>query len=105
MKLNTRFVITALVSALALPLAVSAAQGEKKGKGTPMNFASIDKDGDGSISESEYVAALDGRAKADAAKKRFATLDKDGDGKLTKEEHAAGSKGGGKKKGDKKNQN
>ena len=70
-----------------------------------MNFASIDKDGDGSISESEYVAALDGRAKADAAKKRFATLDKDGDGKLTKEEHAAGSKGGGKKKGDKKNQN
>ena len=94
MKLTHRIIVTSLVAALALPIAAFAAKGDRKKDKNP-TFSVVDKDGNESISESEYVAANE-KAGADAAKTRFGKLDKDGDGKLSKEEFGAGA--GDKKK-------
>lgn len=94
MKTTTRLVITALATAIALPLVAQAA--DKKKNDGPAAFAKMDKDQDGKISESEFVASAKDK---DQAKTRFASLDKDQSGDLTKQEMAAGAKkGGGKKK-------
>ena len=55
-------------------------------------FAEIDTDGDGAVSESEYVAAAERRA-AEAAAERFAALDVDGDGSLS-QDVLSGRRGG-----------
>lgn len=101
MKLPTRLLITALVSALALPIAAFAAKGEKKKKNdTPAaNFATMDKDSDGFVSEAEFIAATKGSGTEEAAKTKFSSLDKDQNGKLSRDEVAAAGKG---KKGKKK---
>ena len=105
MKFPNRLIIAALVSALALPCAAFAAKGDKKDKGeqSGAGFSKIDKDSDGSISQSEFVAAMKDRSGGeDAAKSKFASLDKNSDGKLDKKEMAGarGEKKGGKKKKD-----
>lgn len=94
MKTASRVLIASLAAAVALPLAVHAAKGDRKGKKdqTPaVAFATVDKDNDGSVTETEFVAAMKDTLGESAAKTRFATLDKDSNGKLTKEEYAAGS--------------
>jgi Ca2+-binding EF-hand superfamily protein len=97
-RMQKQFLIAATAALLSLPLAVNAAdENKKKGGG----FTAADTDKDGKISVAEYVVAVKERADEKAAKARFTELDKDKDGFLTREEFAAGAggkKGGGKKK-------
>jgi Ca2+-binding EF-hand superfamily protein len=105
MKLTKRIVVTALIAAIAMPVAGLAAKPERKKNKTAEAipaFATVDKDSDESITETEFVAANE-KLGADAAKLRFGTLDKNHDGKLSKEEYAAGATPE-KKKRKKKNQ-
>ena len=92
-------IITAAVAVLlSLPLALNAADKAKK-KGNP--FAAADTDGNGKVSQAEFVAAMKDKGDAAAVKARFAKMDKDSDGSLTQEEFNAGAaKKGGKKKKD-----
>jgi len=90
--MQKRILIAATAALLSLPLVLNAADGNKKKGG---GFTAADTDGDGKVSETEYVAAVKSRMAEDAAKKRFAALDKDKDGSLSREEFGSG---GGKKK-------
>ena len=94
--MQKRFLITAAAVALSLPLALNAADENKK-KGP---FAVADTDGDGKVSLTEYVAASKGKMDEAAAKAKFAELDKNNDKSLSREEFnaGAGEKKGGKKK-------
>ena len=87
MKATKRLLIATLAVAIALPAVVFAAKGDKKKNATPAaTFASIDKDGDGVITEAEFLAAEKDKLTVEAAKARFAEMDKNHDGKLTKDE-------------------
>ena len=91
--MQKRFVIAAIAALLSIPLAVTAAEGRKKGGG----FAAADKNSDGKLDQAEYVAYVkaskSGAGKEDAAiKARFKGLDKDGNGSLSQEEFSAGMK-------------
>lgn len=109
--MQKRIIIAAIAAALSLPLALNAAdENKKKGGG----FVAADTDKDGKVTEAEYVAALSGRLDAAAAKARFAKIDADKDGSLTRQEFSAGvgeKKGAdkdgnaGEKKGKKKTEN
>ena len=101
MKLPCRILVTTVIAALALPIAAQAAKGERKKKEPTPSFTTVDKDGDGKISESEFAAAHE-KLGAEAAKTQFAQLDKDHDGKLSKEEFGSGDKRGERKKARKK---
>jgi len=95
--MQKRILIAALAASLSLPLALNAAdENKKKGGG----FTTADADNDGKVTQSEYVAAVKNRLDEAAAKARFAELDKDKNGSLSREEFNAG--GGGKKGGGKK---
>ena len=61
-------------------------------------FSKLDKDGNGQISEAEFIGKREGE-KADKAKAMFAKKDKDASGFLSKDEMAR-KKGGKKKKKD-----
>jgi Ca2+-binding EF-hand superfamily protein len=93
----------ALAAAFTLPFTAEAAKGDRKNKkqASPA-FSSVDKDGDGSITQEEYVAAMKDSIGEETAKTQFASLDKNKDGKLSKEEFEAGAAG--KKEKKKKNQ-
>jgi hypothetical protein len=96
--MQKRILITATAMLLSLPLASHAADDTKK-KGP---FVAADTDGDGKISQTEYIAAVKDRMDEAAAKAKFAELDKNSDKSLSREEFAAGAgeKKGGKKKKD-----
>ena len=98
--MQKQILIAALAAALSLPVALNAAdENKKKGGG----FASADADKDGKVTEAEYVAAMKNRGDDEAAKRRFAQLDADKDGSLTQQEYNAGAKKGeGKGKGGEK---
>jgi hypothetical protein len=88
-----RVVAILVLVGLASPVAF-AAKADKKKKGEtagteapPPAFAKVDKDGNGSVSQSEYVAALKSEIGEDAAKLRFGALDKNFDGQLSKDEY------------------
>jgi hypothetical protein len=102
MKLNHRLLVTVLVSALAIPAISFAAKGErKKTEGDDKAgaaFAKADKDSDGFVTESEFVASRGKKADQGKSKGQFGKLDKNGDGKLSKEEFAAAASGKGGKK-------
>jgi Ca2+-binding EF-hand superfamily protein len=80
------------VAALALGLAAPSFAADKKAEKTPAErFKALDKDNDGSLSESEIVGNKTGEA-ADKAKKMLAAKDKNNDGKLSLEEFSAAGK-------------
>lgn len=92
MKTTHRILVTALVAALALPIAAHAAKGDRKKADAGADaFAKADTNKDGDVSNEEFTAAMGGKGgkNAEAAKKRFSALDKDSNGKLSKEEFAA----------------
>ncbi|HVS52714.1 MAG TPA: EF-hand domain-containing protein [Opitutaceae bacterium] len=87
--MKTPLRLTALVLALAFPFAAFAAKANKKrpdAKDPAAAFAELDKNGDGSISQQEYVDGMKDKLGEDGAKKHFAELDKNKDGQLSKEE-------------------
>ena len=94
--MQNKILIAATAVLLSLPLALHAADENKKKGG----FAMADTNGDGKVSQAEYVAAVKGKMDDAAAKAKFAELDKNKDGSLSREEFAAGAgeKKGGKKK-------
>jgi Ca2+-binding EF-hand superfamily protein len=105
MQLRPFLVCATVLSLVALPAASFAAKGDKKSDKTPAaDFAKLDKDSDGVVTEAEYVDAMKDKLGADGAKTHFAELDKDHDGKLTKDELGAGAAHG-KKHGKKKTEN
>jgi Ca2+-binding EF-hand superfamily protein len=88
MKLSHRFLVSTLITALAFPALSFAAKGERKKPGEALPaFATVDKDANETISETEFLAANE-KVGAKPAKKRFDLLDKDRDGKVTKTEYA-----------------
>ena len=91
MKLSSRLLITVLVAGFLAPGAAFAAKGDRKKPQKPASFATVDKNADESISESEYVAANE-KLSPDAAKSKFATLDKNHDGNLSKDEYGTDAK-------------
>jgi Ca2+-binding EF-hand superfamily protein len=95
----------ALLSILALFLPAQTTDAKEKGAKKPKQEAAKhgkkkDANGDGDITEAEFIAAA---KNADKAKKKFAKLDTNDDGVLNKKDHSG--KKGGKKKGDKKHKN
>src|SRR5690349_17089955 len=89
MKLIPAIIPFAVAAALSLPLAAHAAKENKKksdDKNPAAQFAALDKDSDGVITQEEYVAAMKDKLGDDGSKSHFAELDKNHDGKLTKEE-------------------
>ncbi len=92
--MQKNILIAALAATLSLPVALNAAdENKKKGGG----FTAADTNNDGKVTATEYVAAMKSRMDEAAAKSRFATLDKDKNGSLSREEFNAGV---GQKKGD-----
>jgi hypothetical protein len=104
MKITQHLLLTCIAAAVALPTAALAAKADRKKPAATVTFATADKDSDGSVSKSEYVAALKASLGEEAAATKFGTLDKDHDGKLTKEEYGTDT-GTEKKKRRKKNAN
>lgn len=94
MKKQALIVATAIL--LSLPLAVHAAEKNKKKD----LFMAADTDGDGKVSSTEYVAATKEKSDQATAQAKFATLDTNKDGSLSREEFNGKSekKGGRKKK-------
>ncbi len=95
----------ALLSILALFLPAQNIDAKEKGAKKPKQEAAKhgkkkDANGDGDITEAEFIAAA---KNADKAKKKFAKLDTNDDGVLNKKDYSG--KKGDKKKGGKKNKN
>lgn len=89
-----RTLFTAAMLALGVAAASFAAEEKKddKPKPTPEEaFKKADKDGDGKLTEAEFLGKSTGE-KADARKKAFAAKDTDKDGKLTLDEFKAPTK-------------
>jgi Ca2+-binding EF-hand superfamily protein len=77
----------ALVGFSLVSFAAEAAKAEAKEAAKPSRaFSKADKNGDGKISEEEYVAMAGGRTDAAKAKTAFGRRDKNKDGFLTPDE-------------------
>jgi Ca2+-binding EF-hand superfamily protein len=101
MKLSKIAFCAALAAAFSLPFTAEAAKGDKRKKGAAPAFSSIDKNGDGTITQEEYVAAMKDSIGEETAKTQFGSLDKNKDDKLSSEEYSAAAAG--KKEKKKKN--
>ena len=75
-----------LAATTSLSSIARAAKPEKQPDKQAAAFAEMDKNGDGVVTQAEYVDAMKDKLGDDGAKAHFAELDKDHDGKLTKEE-------------------
>jgi len=81
-----RFLTSMFVALCMVGLAYTAASAQDKPKVPPEEqFKKADKDGDGKLSEEEFIGKRTGE-KADKAKEQFKKKDKDGDGFLSLEE-------------------
>lgn len=106
MNFRTLLISVAAFGLVALPATTFAAKGDKKSDKTPAaEFAKLDKDGDGAVTEAEYLAAMKDKLGEDGAKSHFAELDKDHNGTLTKDEFGAGAAKQQKKHNKKKTEN
>ena len=66
---------------------------DRKPKGDPeQTFKRRDADGDGFLTEAEFVAAAKDEDQKSKMRKRFAKIDVNGDGKLSLDEFKAGAK-------------
>jgi Ca2+-binding EF-hand superfamily protein len=105
MKLNTRLLLAVAVSALTVPAIAFAAKADRKNKDQAADksdkaagaFAKADKDSDGFVTESEFVASRGKKADQGKTKTQFGKMDKNSDGKLSKEEFEAAASRGKKK--------
>jgi Ca2+-binding EF-hand superfamily protein len=85
----TRCLVAAVAFAVFSPAAVMAQ--ETKPKMDPEKvFKRRDANGDGSISEDEFLAAAKEDKQKETMKKRFGKIDSNGDGKLSLDEFKAG---------------
>jgi Ca2+-binding EF-hand superfamily protein len=85
----TRCLMVALAFAVITPSAVMAE--DTKPKINPETvFKRRDTNGDGAISEDEFLAAAKEDKQKEKLKKRFGKIDSNGDGKLSLEEFKAG---------------
>jgi hypothetical protein len=100
MKLTHRILIATLATAIAVPAISLAAKADRKKKNDTAapSFATLDKDGDGVVTEAEFLAAKKESLGDEAAKAQFGKLDKDTNGKLSQEEFAAGEEAPKKKR-------
>lgn len=90
--MKNRLFIAAAAAALVFATATFAQDAEHHGKEGQKKgpFVKADKDGDGKLTESEFVEFTSARMSADEAKAKFKELDKDGNGSLSRDEFAAG---------------
>ncbi|MBI2512921.1 MAG: EF-hand domain-containing protein [Opitutae bacterium] len=91
--MKNRLFIAAAAAALVFSTATFAQEAEHHGKEGKKKgpFVKADKDGDGKLTETEFVEFTAARMSADEAKAKFKELDKDGNGSLSREEFAAGA--------------
>ena len=82
-------ILCAIAFCGAVTLKAEDAKPAKAAATTEEKFKKADTNGDGTLSEDEFVAAF-GKKDAEKAKTRFKKLNKAGDGKLTLEEFSAG---------------
>lgn len=87
-----RCVVAAVAIACVTPDAVLA-QATKPKADPDTIFKRRDADGDGFLSESEFLAAAKDDDRKEKMKKRFGKIDTNGDGKLSLDEFKAGMKG------------
>ena len=85
----TRCLVAALAFAFFAP-AASMAQEAKPKMDPEKVFKKRDADGDGSISEEEFLAPAKEDKQKEMMKKRFGKIDTNGDGKLSLDEFKAG---------------
>ena len=90
-----RCLVIALAAAVAVPAALAAKADAKKKKNEPaatgptVSFARADKDKNGAITKSEYVAAMTSSIGEEAAGIRFGELDRNFDAQLSPQEYSA----------------
>lgn len=82
---KTLLFIAASAALVSLTLTVSAADSSRKKSA----FSKADTDGDGKVTQAEFVAAAKGKRNESKAAEAFAKLDKNKDGSLTPEEFNA----------------
>ncbi len=80
--------VAAIALGVMLPFAVQAESSAGLNAARDARFKAADANGDGAISQAEFVAEVQKRA-AERAEIRFKRLDANGDGKVTKAEYDA----------------
>ena len=93
----TRCLMAAVACAMLVPAAVMAQDAKPKMDPAKL-FKKRDTNGDGAVSEDEFLAAAKEDKQKEAMKKRFSKIDSNGDGKLSLEEFTAGMAAPRKKK-------
>lgn len=78
--------LAAVAALVSLPVETFAADGGRKKSA----FSKADTDGDGKVTQAEFVAAAKGKRGESKAADAFARLDKNKDGSLTTEEFKGG---------------
>ncbi len=92
MSRGAGFALVAAAAIACITPDLAFAQGRKP-KGDPeQTFKRRDADGDGFLTEAEFVAAAKDEDQKAKMKKRFAKIDVNGDGKLSLDEFKAGVK-------------
>lgn len=86
MNLRSLLIASFTLAAIA-PISLSGQSPKAKAP-----FVEADKNGDGQLSEAEYLSMVKGKDEVAAAKKRFAELDKNRDKFVSREEFQAGVK-------------
>jgi Ca2+-binding EF-hand superfamily protein len=83
--------IASIVAILTLSASmVIAKEAKEKKQATPEEaFKKLDSNGDGKVSEAEFLASPGAQKDAEKAKEKFKSLDADKDGSLTLEELSA----------------
>jgi Ca2+-binding EF-hand superfamily protein len=85
----TRCLMAAVACLMIVPAAVIAEDAKPKMDPAKL-FKKRDANGDGALSEDEFLAAAKEDKQKETMKKRFSKIDSNGDGKLSLEEFTAG---------------